>query len=56
MQKIGFWKVFGIMSGVLGTGIFLVPAPLSSYGHYSLFAWIIACLGAMSLAYLFANL
>lgn len=57
MKKIGFWTVFGIVTGSqIGTGIFMMPGTLAQFGYYSIIGWLIACIGAISLAYVFANL
>lgn len=56
-KKIGLWQVFGIVtSSQIGTGAFLFPATLAPFGFYSLIGWIISGLGAICIAYVFANL
>lgn len=56
-RKIGFWSVFGLVTGSqIGTGVFMLPASLAPYGFLGLIGWIIAGLGAVSLALVFARL
>lgn len=45
--------VIGVM---IGSGIFLLPVSLAAFSGYSLFGWLIAALGAISLAWVFAKL
>lgn len=57
MNKIGFWPVLAIVtSSQIGTGIFMLPSTLSPLGIYGVLGWLIAGIGAMSLAYVFSNL
>ena len=56
-RKIGFWSVFGLVTGSqIGTGVFMLPASLAPYGFLGLVGWIISGLGAVSLALVFARL
>lgn len=56
-QKLGFWSVFGLVTGSqIGTGVLMLPASLSPFGIYSLIGWIISSSGAIVLALLFAIL
>jgi APA family basic amino acid/polyamine antiporter len=55
-KKIGFWPVFGIVTGSqIGTGAFLFPAQLAPFGFYSFIGWLITGFGAICLACVFAN-
>ena len=45
-----------VVGTMIGSGIFLLPASLAEYGVYGLAGWLISGLGAMALAYTFANL
>lgn len=56
-KKIGFWAVFGIVVGSqVGSGIFMAPVVLAPYGILSFYSYIIAAIGAMALALVFAKL
>lgn len=56
-KKLGFGSVLAIVFGSqIGSGIFVVPTSLAPFGLYSIFAWIIAGLGAIVLAFMFADL
>lgn len=54
-QKIGFWAVFALVAGSqIGSGVFMQPASLASFGIYSLVGWLISGGGAIALALVFA--
>ncbi|MGI4775794.1 MAG: amino acid permease [Janthinobacterium lividum] len=56
-SKIGFWSVFALVtSSQIGTGVFMLPASLASFGKFGLIGWIISGGGAISLALIFAKL
>jgi basic amino acid/polyamine antiporter, APA family len=56
-RKIGFWSVFALVTGSqIGTGVFILPASLAPFGILSLGGWVIAGLGAVMLALVFAKL
>ncbi len=56
-SKIGFWSVFALVTGSqIGSGVLMLPANLAPYGTFSLLGWLIAGLGAVMLALVFANL
>ena len=56
-NKIGFWSVLALVVGSqIGSGVFMLPASLASFGSYSLAGWVIAGFGAIALALVFANL
>lgn len=56
-KKIGFWSVFALVTGSqIGTGVFMLPASLASFGLYGLAGWIISALGAIALSLVFAYL
>ena len=56
-KQIGLIACTGIVAGnMMGSGIALLPANLAKIGSISLFGWIIALAGALSLAYVFARL
>ncbi|WP_371372605.1 amino acid permease [Thalassotalea aquiviva] len=54
---LGLWTATSLVTGnMVGSGIFLLPAALGVFGGISLLGWIFTTLGAMTLAYVFANL
>lgn len=55
--KIGFWSVLALVTGSqIGSGVFMLPASLAPYGALGLGGWVIAALGAIALALVFAQL
>ncbi|HEY9816034.1 MAG TPA: amino acid permease, partial [Candidatus Obscuribacterales bacterium] len=53
-KKLGFWTSTALVVGnMIGSGIFLLPASLASYGSISLLGWIISAFGAATLAFVF---
>lgn len=56
-RKLGFGAVLAIVFGSqIGSGIFVVPTTLAPFGIYGIYAWIFAGLGAIFLAFVFAEL
>jgi APA family basic amino acid/polyamine antiporter len=56
-DKIGFWPVIGIVIGCqVGSGVFLLPSTMAIFGIYSIVGWLLAGVGAMSLAIVFSYL
>lgn len=56
-QALGFWTATSLVTGnMIGSGIFLVPASLALYGGISIIGWLCSVVGALALAYVFANL
>lgn len=56
-KKIGLIACIGIVAGnMMGSGIALLPANLASIGSIAITGWIVALIGALSLAYVFAKL
>ncbi len=54
---LGLWTATSLVTGnMIGSGVFLLPASLALYGGISVGGWIISALGALTLAYVFANL
>ncbi|MHB1948062.1 MAG: amino acid permease [Gammaproteobacteria bacterium] len=45
-----------VIGNMIGTGIFLVPASVSSFGSISIFAWVLTSFGALLLALTFSSL
>ncbi|OUS31351.1 hypothetical protein A9Q98_02800 [Thalassotalea sp. 42_200_T64] len=56
-KALGFWAATSLVTGnMIGSGIFLLPASLALYGGVSLWGWVFSAVGALALAYMFANL
>ena len=57
VNKIGFWSVLALVFGSqIGSGIFMLPSTLASYGAFGIYGWCFAGTGAMLLAMVFAEL
>ena len=57
MNQIGFFSIVSLVMGSqLGVGIFMLPGLFAQYGSLGLFGWVIAGIGAMLLAFVFAEL
>lgn len=55
--NLGFWTATSVVTGsMIGSGVFLLPASLASFGSISLGGWLFTALGSLSLAYVFAKL
>ncbi len=56
-KKIGFWPSLALVTGnMIGAGVFLLPATMAAYQGIGIIGWIIASLGALSLALIFGKL
>lgn len=56
-KALGVWMLTALVAGnMIGSGIFLLPSSLASYGSISLYGWVFTAIGAMILALLFAQL
>jgi APA family basic amino acid/polyamine antiporter len=56
-RTLGFWMLTALVAGnMIGSGIFLLPASLASFGSISLLGWIFTSVGAISLALVFAKM
>lgn len=54
-NKIGFWSVVALVIGSqVGTGIFMLPSSLASYGQLGLLGWFISGFGAITLGCVFS--
>jgi basic amino acid/polyamine antiporter, APA family len=54
---LGFWAAVSIVMGnMIGSGVFLLPASLASYGGLSLVGWLVSAAGSVLLALVFARL
>ncbi|MEQ1687828.1 MAG: amino acid permease [Sphingopyxis sp.] len=56
-RPFGFWTATAlIVGGMVGSGIFLLPAALAPFGWTGVLAWVISIIGAISIAYVIARL
>ncbi|WP_225639384.1 cadaverine/lysine antiporter [Candidatus Profftia sp. (ex Adelges kitamiensis)] len=56
-KKIGLISCTSIVAGnIMGSGIALLPANLAQLGSISIIGWIVALIGAMAIAYVYARL
>jgi APA family basic amino acid/polyamine antiporter len=56
-KKMKFGAVLAVVFGSqIGSGIFILPAALAPFGIFGVFGWGLASLGAMLLAFVFADL
>ena len=56
-KKIGLITTTSLVVGnMIGAGIFILPASLSTYGSISLLGWVFTASGAIILAKIFSNL
>ncbi|MDH3710632.1 MAG: amino acid permease [Cyclobacteriaceae bacterium] len=56
-NKLGLWTSTSLVAGnMIGSGVFLLPAALASFGGISLLGWFFSALGALALALVFSYL
>ena len=56
-KYMSFWMMVALVSGnMVGSGIFLLPSGLASFGSVSILAWIFTSIGAILLALVFCNM
>ena len=56
-KKMGLVAVTGmVVANMMGSGIAMLPAQLAAFGGISVISWIITIIGAVALAYVFAEL
>lgn len=56
-RALGLWMLTALVAGnMIGSGVFLLPASLASFGSISIVAWILTSIGAIFLALVFAKL
>ena len=56
-REIGFWTAVSlVIGGMIGSGVFTLPASLARYGGISLLGWVVSAAGAVLLALVFAHL
>jgi basic amino acid/polyamine antiporter, APA family len=56
-RGLGLWMATALVVGnMIGSGVFLLPSSLASYGGISIVAWLLTTAGAVLLALVFARL
>jgi APA family basic amino acid/polyamine antiporter len=56
-HRIGFWTAVALVMGnMIGSGIFLLPSSLSTYGGIGLLGWLVSAIGSILLALVFAQM
>lgn len=56
-RALGLWMLTALVVGnMIGSGVFLLPASLASFGTITIFSWVATSIGAMFLALVFAKL
>ena len=56
-KPMGFWRCWSFSAGVMiGSGVFLLPAVLASYGSISFLGWLLSSIGAIFVALTLARL
>jgi basic amino acid/polyamine antiporter, APA family len=56
-RVLGFWAAVSLVMGnMIGSGVFLLPSSLATYGGLSLIGWLLSAAGAVMLALVFARL
>lgn len=54
-RKVGLLTATSLVVGnMIASGVFMLPATLAGYGGISLVGWLVSCVGAISLALVFA--
>jgi basic amino acid/polyamine antiporter, APA family len=55
--KFGFWLAMALVVGnIIGSAIFMLPASLAPFGWNAVAAWLVTTVGALCLAWVFAEL
>ena len=56
-KELGFWMCTALVVGnMIGSGVFLLPSSLASFGGISIFGWLFTTTGAILLAFVFSQL
>jgi APA family basic amino acid/polyamine antiporter len=56
-KKLGLWTTTSLVVGnMIGSGVFLMPAAMASFGSIGLLGWMLSAVGAFFLARVFGNL
>ena len=51
-RPFGFWTATAlVVGGMIGSGIFMMPAALAPFGWTGSLAWIVSIAGALAIAY-----
>jgi APA family basic amino acid/polyamine antiporter len=57
LRPFGFWMATAlVMGGMIGSGIFMMPAALAPFGWTGSIAWLISIAGALAIAFAMARL
>lgn len=56
-RPFGFWTATAlVVGGMIGSGIFMMPAALAPFGWTGTFAWVVSIAGALCIAYVLGRL
>ncbi len=56
-KAFGFWICTALVIGnMIGSGVFLLPSSLASFGWNATFGWLLTIAGTMALAFVLAKL
>lgn len=56
-EKIGFFTILSLMIGIMiGAGILVLPSTMSKFGSYGFWAWSVASVAVLNLAFIFSDL
>jgi len=57
VKSLGFWTLTSLVAGnMIGSGVFMLPASLASFGSIGIVAWLLTTIGTIILAVVFARL
>ena len=57
VKKMGVWAATALVAGnMIGSGIYLLPSALAKLGGIGVFGWFVSAIGALLLAFVFADL
>ncbi|HRX38730.1 MAG TPA: hypothetical protein P5072_04780, partial [Parvularculaceae bacterium] len=55
-RQLGFWMCTALVVGnMIGSGIFLLPASLASFGWNAVLGWVVTITGGICLALVFSR-
>jgi len=56
-RRLGPWLAMMLVAGnMIGSGVYLLPATLAAFGSMTIIGWVLAAIGALVLALVFAEL
>ncbi len=56
-RRVGMWTAVALVMGnMIGSGVFLLPASLATFGALGLVGWVVSAAGSIALALVFARL